>query len=174
MELYLPTPNKLSRNYTPEERDSEDFRRVVAAMGISRGAYRNWEYPAILAAIGDPLGKRILSIGAYQCAISLYLSHFADELVAVDRVACEALIHWGETQAYGWGSQTEFRCCDAGGSQAPVYPDDLPEGPFDIIISAGAIEHNDGILRNKLACQVIAGAFATGATIMVLLEAGAW
>ena|SRR5438132_286896 len=34
-----------------------------------------------------------------------------------------------------------------------------------------AIEHNDRILRGKVASQVIAGTFAVGATVMLLLEA---
>lgn len=126
--------DRQSRLYNPSERDSEEFVSLREAMGISRGAYRNWEYVAALKALGDIRGKRVLSVGAYNCALSLFLSHHASEFVACDRIA-EGVKQWGEERG-GWGTQTvllEGDFSEVGAS--------YPTGYFDAVVSIGAIEH---------------------------------
>jgi SAM-dependent methyltransferase len=126
-----------SRVYCPDERDSDEFVRINSFMGISRGAYRNWEYAAAMKALGDMRGKKVLSVGAYHCSLSRFLSHHASELVACDRHLAD-IVEWGNIHG-GWGRATQLVEGDFSeiGTQ---YPD----GYFDAVVSIGAIEHTSG------------------------------
>ncbi len=126
-----------SRVYCPDERDSEEYLRLREQIGVSRGPYRNWEYVAALKALGDVRGKRVLSVGAFQCSLSLFLSHHVGELIACDR-QISGMKQWGDAHG-GWGPAVTFLQGDF--SEAGNA---FTDGYFDAVVSIGAIEHASG------------------------------
>jgi SAM-dependent methyltransferase len=164
------------RNYNVDERDSGEYRSINDALQISRGPHRNWEYPAALKALGDCRNKRILSIGPYRCALSLYLSHFGSRFVAVDRVAENALRDWQIAMPYPWSDTTEFVIGDF--SQIAIDTDTLPLGGFDRIISVSSIEHcmaNNETVENDndmVAMERVGKLLAPGGRAVITIEWG--
>lgn len=157
-------PDLRSRNYSAEERDTEEFRRLNAAMGESRGPYRDWEYPAALKAVGDPSGLRLLSVGAFNCSLSVFLSNFAARTIAADRVSAGAVKGWPAGRKWQWAAGTEFLEGDFGETGKI-----LPEASFDIIVSVSAVEHNkdDG---DKAVMHQIGRLLAPGGIAAVTME----
>lgn len=96
--------------------------------------FRDWEYPAVLAALGIHPDSRYLCIGGFGDALGVWLSHHVG-IDVVDRVAMQAVKDYPLSYGHYWHNQTQFYQ----GDWADIA-DNFPL--YDYIFSVGSLEHN--------------------------------
>ena len=133
MFLY-PDNRHFSRNYNSEEKETPFFQDVQRLM-CRKDCFRDWEYPAVLAALGVEPGLTYLCIGGFGDALAIWLSHVVSLLHVVDRVGHEAVRDYPLSYGQYWNQETDFITgdwCEIANHC----------NQYDRIFSVGSVEHN--------------------------------